>query len=558
MRQQFQSNITKRTALATYAKHKRVRCGSIKIKMTMKMIVASLIAMSVSFPTLAGEAISTDRMTENINSRGEAEYDMRGSEDLFIPRLKTKVKEKPARLAPYVGKEVSLAEAGELEKALSPDIYEVDSLVVKGPINDDDFRTMWDATFNGRLTVINLENADIEGGKIPAKAFWHYAEQCDEDGIMWCVGLERIIFPEGLTEIGDNAFCYAKSLKTINIPSTLRAIGANCFEDCDALVCDKLVFPEGFETLSTRAFLNCRALGCEVVFPSTLEKIEFGTFWNTTVEKCVFSEGLKSIGRLAFRSTKLNEVYLPESCTDLEQEAFSNCLNLKKIHFSSAMRRIPDYIASDCMSLETVDFPEKLDSIGFRSFMSCSSLGSVRLPECATIIGAQAFSECHALTSVYMGTDMKRIGQEAFSKCSGLDMIYCGAIDVPECEASVNETGTETTMFKYVNSDIPVYVRRGMADAYRNAYGWDHFTNFIEIDDFPEVGGVSAVSDGGARAYAEGGTLRIVSDAGAVEYCVYSIDGRVAARGCSSNVALPLDSGTYIVKYSGKSLKIKM
>lgn len=36
--------------------------------------------------------------------------------------------------------------------------------------------------------------------------------------------------------------------------------------------------------------------------------------------------------------------------------------------------------------------------------------------------------------------------------------------------------------------DIPVYVPIGSADLYRNAWGWDYFTNFIETDDFPPAG----------------------------------------------------------------------
>ena len=34
-------------------------------------------------------------------------------------------------------------------------------------------------------------------------------------------------------------------------------------------------------------------------------------------------------------------------------------------------------------------------------------------------------------------------------------------------------------------NDIPIYVPVGTAEKYRNAWGWDYFTNFIETDDFP-------------------------------------------------------------------------
>ena len=45
-------------------------------------------------------------------------------------------------------------------------------------------------------------------------------------------------------------------------------------------------------------------------------------------------------------------------------------------------------------------------------------------------------------------------------------------------------------------NDIPVYVPIGSADLYRNAWGWNYFTNFIETDNFPSSGIDSAVIDG--------------------------------------------------------------
>ena len=142
----------------------------------------------------------------------------------------------------------------------------IDSLVVRGPINSDDFYTMWQASFLGNLSVINLEYANVENGIVPKNAFWHQSEQLEPDGqYIDCIRLRRIIFPEGVVEIGNGAFSYCIYLEEINIPSTLRRLNKYSFSECIRLKTDPLVFPEGMEEIADLAFLNCRSLTGEVV-----------------------------------------------------------------------------------------------------------------------------------------------------------------------------------------------------------------------------------------------------------------------------------------------------
>ena len=44
------------------------------------------------------------------------------------------------------------------------------------------------------------------------------------DAFRWCVLLESIIIPESVTSIGDGAFMYCESLQSITIPETLQAM----------------------------------------------------------------------------------------------------------------------------------------------------------------------------------------------------------------------------------------------------------------------------------------------------------------------------------------------
>lgn len=61
----------------------------------------------------------------------------------------------------FTWQEVTTTRGGELAELLGDKLEDLDSLVVSGPINDADFRTLWSASLYGYLSAINLENAVI-------------------------------------------------------------------------------------------------------------------------------------------------------------------------------------------------------------------------------------------------------------------------------------------------------------------------------------------------------------------------------------------------------------
>lgn len=77
---------------------------------------------------------------------------------------------------------------------------------------------------------------------------------------------------------------------------------------------------------------------------------------------------VKTIGKMCFASTDVEEVILPKEIKCIESKAFADCFNLKKINF-----------------------PEGLETIKDRAFMNCGSLVEVILPTTLTKIGDYAF-----------------------------------------------------------------------------------------------------------------------------------------------------------------------
>ncbi|NQN54368.1 leucine-rich repeat protein [Streptococcus suis] len=229
------------------------------------------------------------------------------------------------------------------------------------------------------------------------------------DGLFRGTGFSEFTIPEGITEIGANAFSDNENLTTITLPSTLRAIGANAFSNTslkrivlppgmkkipDGLLqgtkVEEFVIPEGVEEIGVQAFAYNTFLK-SVVLPSSLKKIGYGAFQNTGIESITFKDGLVEIDDYAFSNTNLKSVLLPNSVTRLGGSAFSGINTLTSITLS-----------------------EGLTEINVGTF-SGTSLERVILPSAVTIIHDSAFSRVSTLKDIVFSDGLKRIERSAFA-----------------------------------------------------------------------------------------------------------------------------------------------
>ena len=79
-----------------------------------------------------------------------------------------------------------------------------------------------------------------------------------EDAFYYCVKLQSIDIPEGVTELVGGAFCYCAELQSVTLPSTLKSIGENCFFSCTSLT--EIELPDGLEAIHPYAFFHCTSL----------------------------------------------------------------------------------------------------------------------------------------------------------------------------------------------------------------------------------------------------------------------------------------------------------
>jgi hypothetical protein len=387
--------------------------------------------------------------------------------------------------------DVTVENPGNLESLIGTEALEVDSLVVRGSINDVDFRTMWNASLNGVLSVINLENASIADNKLPDYAFCHLNEQLSDDKTeYYVIRLRRIILPEGVEEIGEMAFEAAGDLEMVNIPSSMKKLGKYCFGDCSSLGIESLVLPEGLELIDEGAFTYCSNLNREVALPSTLKQIGDYAFYLSAISGVTFNEGLERLGGHAFSGCKLKSVVLPNSCVNFgDGSQFSTNLELEYIHLPEGMTEIPFGFAKGCISLKEINIPDNVSVINHDAFLSCEQLQSLELPEGVKSVYFNAFSGLKAIEEMVFPSSLEFLGINSCEAWSNVKRIYCKALVPPTCDTSDDgRTPFGKIEDEYAGDtpkSTPLYVPVGTGDLYRNAAGWSYFTNIIETNDFP-------------------------------------------------------------------------
>ena len=451
---------------------------------------------------------------------------------------------------------------GELEQVLGEKWDKIDSLIVHGPINEADFTTIWKCSFEGKLTVLNLEHAQVENNKIPTRALFKVDRQVIDDprayqGVVY-LPIRHLILPEGIQEIGDFAFSRMR-LEQVNLPKSLRKLGRSCFSSCHWLSTDPLIIPDGITSIPPQCFINCQCFK-KLVLPSTLKTIEGAAFYNTRVEEANFPEGLEYIKGLAFEGSDLKKAILPSTLKDLSEFTFSMCPKLQEIKIPEGVTKIPLGFASWCHLLEEVNIPKSVTVIEVDAFGSDVKLKPIDLPEGLKRIEQDALWYC-AIDSIVFPASLEYLGGGSCANWKYIKKIYSLAPIPPYCAEDRANPG-KGPFHGYTPNDVPLYVPIGSGEKYRQAFGWNYFTNIIETDKFP-TGIVSPKMDNGdqCKVYGRDGKLFIELPnvpASPVRYSVYSIGGTMIEQGNlikSYTLKMP-SKGVYIVRVGNTTHKI--
>ena len=183
------------------------------------------------------------------------------------------------------------------------------------------------------------------------------------------------------------------------VPDSIKVLPEGAFKDRIHL--EEVVLPEGLLEIGKEAFIRCMSLG-GLRLPSTLLKIGEGTFGCcTSLREINLPEGLNWMGDCVFQCCHSIElIRLSSTLAAIGAWAFSDCSSLKEVILPDGIRSIGRSAFSNCDSLEVIVLPSTLNVIGRYAFISCSSLRIVKLYGDIQIIGESAFADCNMLNHV--------------------------------------------------------------------------------------------------------------------------------------------------------------
>lgn len=192
----------------------------------------------------------------------------------------------------------------------------------------------------------------------------------------------------------------------------------------------ELVLPEGIKSIyrisgrDTEAFVLCPAIE-RIVFPSTLQEIDGGTFsFMKNLKEVVFDPKCKNvfINPQAFQyCSKLRSVNIPRGAA-IGDGVFEYCTDLTDVSFDKEVDLQGDGIFYDCTSLRKVDMSKveiRRHALPNRTFAECTSLKELFLHRSTDTIGRYAFEGCENLTHLKApGVNTVKLG--AFRGCNKL------------------------------------------------------------------------------------------------------------------------------------------
>ena len=251
-------------------------------------------------------------------------------------------------------------------------------------------------------------------------------------------GCATTIIPEGVTNIGDNAFRNCSNLTAIAIPEGVMSIGDEAFRYCSNLTA--IAIPEGVTSIGGGAFAGCSSL-TNITIPKSVTSIENEAFYGCcSLTTIIIPEGVTDIGNWFFYGcSSLTAITIPESVTNIGIYAFGDCSSLTTITIPKNVMSIGYSAFSSCSSLTAITIPESVTSIGEWTFKNCSRLTTITIPESVTRIIHETFAGCKSLATVRLPKKMEYIGPRAFANCPELLDVYCSAETVPSTEADAFE-----------------------------------------------------------------------------------------------------------------------
>ena len=258
-------------------------------------------------------------------------------------------KQKDAKQATKV---LSNSELNTLNLEGVEDVDDLDNLLLDidwGFDFDDDWD---DLEQDGIFYVVNdndeaiitgyAESVDKSTIYIPSKIDGHPVTMIYEFAFCGLEKTKTINIPNSIKVIGAEAFAWGENLQTINIPNSVTTIDIAAFAGNNKL--QSITIPNSVTELGAAAFILNENL-TSIILPNTISSIPYATFAGcVSLKKIDIPNSVKVIEKEAFSMTGFTEFTVPDTITSIGAGAFSDCENLVKITIPKTVTKIGDDI----------------------------------------------------------------------------------------------------------------------------------------------------------------------------------------------------------------------
>lgn len=274
-----------------------------------------------------------------------------------------------------------------------------------------------------------------------------------------------IEFYDDITRIPDKAFYMSKLNGKIDLPMSVKSIGAYAFAKT---ACTDFSLPDRVTEIGEGAFESCHNFRT-LNLPRDLKKIGNRAFYDCLLSgELNIAYNVMEIGDYAFSGcTSLTKLSLTSSLQRIGANAFNGCKNLKcELAIPSTVTEIGDGAFKECSNLYgTLTLPANLKKIGSKTFENCKFFtGTLVIPNSVTEIGQEAFSDCSRFTGLSLPNNLRKIEFGAFARCINLS----GPLSIPE---TVKEIGS------YAFYNCPKFTGDFVLPSALESIGTDAFAN---------------------------------------------------------------------------------